>query len=70
MDYIENITHTYNETMNKTERSIEILVYAIIIGIFVCLAMWLYRICKCIKYCGTCLCNCCCTDSNPSYEEL
>lgn len=65
MDIVHNATDEFKNALSSAEQSVEILVYCVLIGIVVCIVMYVYRIFVCAKWC----CGLCCK-RNPRYEEV
>ena len=62
---VHNATSEFKNALSSAEQSVEILVYCVLIGIVVCIVMYVYRIFVCAKWC----CGLCCKQ-NPRYEEV
>lgn len=70
MDIIEdvkNMTHSVENVVSDTRNTVEILVYVLVVSLFLCIATYVIKVFKCIRW--TCAkLNACCCGSN--YEEL
>lgn len=64
---VHNLTDTIDNTVADAKNTVELVVYAVIVAIAACLAMYLFRIYKCFKWCCCGLYNSLC---GSSYQEL
>lgn len=51
MESIQNFTNTVHENIMTAQESIEILVYAIIAAVVLCIVSYVFRLIGCIRWC-------------------